>query len=487
MRYALALALLTMACDDDGPAPVETDAEISDPGGLDAASDADRPEPDVDPPDPDADPPDAAPDGAPPPESYCEGVGQPAEPLREGDGFLFGDTAGDFTAQTLGGPWTLSERWSGCESYVFLVYIPDLRQRPGDGWDGDQLWDSDPLALVREGGRNVHYFFVSLEESVLDRLPRMEAMKQEIDLALAFEVPPEDAAHWRSRFHYVTDRATEVEGSVGGWASDYLAYAFDAANRVDLGDRGQAPPPLPFAFAIGRDQRWDPVGNLNEIVGAPPIWAMAAYASTFFDYRAGLRERLAAEAAETAEVVLFDDIEPGGGVPVTATLPDAGTMADFDTLEIDVAVNCAARNVFACGEWDAVARVDWCADAECAERWELVRWITPYWRRGERRWVMDASPLLALLDAGGEQHFRLELGQPGQALTTARVALRLRTTGVPRSIGVARAFTGGGGGAADAHPQPPEVTPPPRAAPTTTTASRSCSRPPRGPVGWSSR
>ena len=33
----------------------------------------------------------------------------------------FGDVAGDFTVQQLdGSSWTFSEKWTGCESYVFL-------------------------------------------------------------------------------------------------------------------------------------------------------------------------------------------------------------------------------------------------------------------------------------------------------------------------------------------------------------------------------
>ena len=115
----------------------------------------------------------------------------------------------------------------------------------------------------------------------------------------------------------------------------------------------------------------------------------------------------------------------------------------------EISVTCPFRSPFACSEWDRIARVEWCADAECAERSEIARWITPYWRRGLRRWVWDATPFLPLMAAGGAQTFRVEMG-PGWERATerdTRVALRLHSDGQAPPIWVARAFTGGGFGA----------------------------------------
>ena len=133
-------------------------------------------------------------------------------------------------------------------------------------------------------------------------------------------------------------------------------------------------------------------------------------------------------------------------VTATVELPATSEMAAFDTMELDVSVTCRYRNPFACSEWDRIARVDVCLDAECGERREIVRWITPYWRRGQRRWIMDASPFLGLLQAGGSQTFRVEMGPSWERKTErdARVALRLRTQGGrPLPRGVELAFRGG--------------------------------------------
>jgi len=393
---------------------------------------------------------DAAPDveaDAAAPESVCEALGEPSLAMQAGEGgALFGDLAGDFTVQTLDGPWQLSEQWSGCESYVFLTYFQDLRQRPGRGWPGDALWGSEPLALIDEGPRNVHYFFASYEPEAEAREARMRDLKRRVTLGLSFgDYEPADAAFWLERMHFVTDRITEVEGSAGGFAADYMRYVFAPDSVVDLGDRGRAQPPLPYAFAIGRDQRWDPGGSLNELVGQPPAFAMAAFLGHFYNYRAALAARVEGER-DVTEVTLLEERVSERIFVRSVILPDAVAMAAMDTLEVDVGVTCPHRNPFACSEWDRIARIEHCVDAECGERHEIVRWITPYWRRGHRRWVIDATPFLGLLRAGGEQHFRVEMG-PGWERGTqrdTRMTLRLAARGErPRSQTVERAFGGG--------------------------------------------
>jgi hypothetical protein len=133
----------------------------------------------------------------------------------------------------------------------------------------------------------------------------------------------------------------------------------------------------------------------------------------------------------------------------TATLPSAQMMANYDRLEFDVTVNCPYRNVFACSEWDRIAHIEVCTSTTvnpCAERRELVRWITPYWRRGERRWVMDASPLMGYIKDGGLQYFRIAMGPSWERATErdVRVALRLSNSGSgQRAIAVRRTFSGG--------------------------------------------
>lgn len=401
-----------------------------------------------------------------PPVVDCAAAGQPVQAFSaEGGGLLFGDVAGDFTVNTLDGRWNLRERWSGCESYVFLNYFQDLRARPNGPWMGDQLFASGIELLVADSPRSVHYFFTSYEPEAAARLARMTALRDGIAARLETLQGAEEAAFWMGRLHFVTDRLTEIEGSVGAFASDYLRYLSDPASYVDLGDRGMAPPPLPQVFGIDRGQRWDAGGSLDPVVGATPTFAMAAWLGHFYDYHAALRARVASEVGVTV-VPLVADTMTDRIIVRTVELPDAATMAGLDRVAFDVGVVCALRNPFACSEWDRLARIEWCSDETCVERHEVVRWITPYWRRGPQRWVMDASPFHALMAAGGRQTFRVELGPDWERATEQQVAVSLRLSGSDEgpSSGVVVAFGGGAFDAAYNEREPVLFTPPAGAA-----------------------
>ncbi|MEE2755862.1 MAG: peptide-N-glycosidase F-related protein [Myxococcota bacterium] len=360
--------------------------------------------------------------------------------------FEFGDAAGGFTANTLTGSWSLADEWSGCDSYVFLTYFPDIRANSdGSLWVGDGLWASRIAELFEAGPRNVHYFFVSYEDDPSAIAERMEAQRQRLESELVNRLADEaDRAYWRSRFHFVTDRVTVIDGSVGAFFRDYMRFLFTPSSVVDLGNRGRAQPPLPFAFAIDRHQKWDSVGSLSPVVGQPSVWGMAAYAGHFFNHKAELETRL--EESNATVVTILDDMVTARHHVKTVTLPDADTMASFDRFEIDIQVTCPHRNVFACSEWDRNARIQYCLDPECAEQREIVRWITPYWRRGHRRWVIDASPFLAYLRTGGAHTFKIEMGPTWERATerAARFDLRFSSIGGPKAIGAQRLYRGGG-------------------------------------------
>ena len=388
---------------------------------------------------------------------FCEGEGLSSRPFltdAPSEAIQFGDIAGDFAVQTLRGSWRLSEMWSGCESYVFLVYFPDLRQSSNGGWIGDQLWESDASSLMQTP-KNTHYFFISFEEGAESRQARMVDLYNRMSRSLnAGEQIPD-------RIHFVTDRLTEVEGSVSVFITEYLDYIFDESSFVDLGDRGVAQAPLPFAFGIDRLQRWDSVGSLNEVVGRPMIWSMASYLGSFYNHISSMYERALGDGA--IEITLVEGRVSERVFIQTVELPEADLMTSFDTLELDISVTCPHRNVYACSEWDRIARVEYCRDLECMERYELARWITPYWRRGERRWIWDASPFLSWIAAGGPQTFRVEMGPSWERATErdARVMLRLRNQSAPeRAVEATRAFTGGGFGPEYNTREPFTFTPP---------------------------
>lgn len=436
-------ALLAVAACSDPDAVLDADAgvlfDLGPPAPVDAGAEDAGPDGGVD---------TGAPDlGPPPPPSFCEALGLPERPFQPGaGGFAFGDVAGDFTATMIdGSTWTFSEAWEGCETALFVGYFPAARQNPLQPTVFEQIWNS-PVEPLVETPVNHHFFFVSWEAQEGFRATRVSTVRDRIEAALAAAGLSDEALELqRRRFHYVASGPREIEGSVGAWFRDYWDYYRDPSNAVDLGDRGPARAPFPFAVGIDRSQRWDAVGSLSEFVGGPSTLRMLSFLPGFYDHKAALGARVAAEEGVT-EVVLLDEEVTDRIFTPEVELPTGPALAAADTLEVDVQVRCRARNVFACSEWDRIARIEVCLDDACESRRELVRWITPYWRRGERRWVMDASALMGLLGDGGPTRFRVEMG-PGWERKTprdVRIALRLsnRARG-ERATGALRAFTGG--------------------------------------------
>lgn len=86
--------------------------------------------------------------------------------------------------------------------------------------------------------------------------------------------------------------------------------------------------------------------------------------------------------------------------------PTAEQLAKFDTLEVDLTMDCpdAAKGEFGnCGAWDYISNIDlW---EEDTQSWrELARFITTYHREG--RYIVDITPMLAFLKDGGVRKLR---------------------------------------------------------------------------------
>ncbi len=374
----------------------------------------------------DAAPVDAGQDAGPPPPDICDELGLPRVAMQPSTGAGFDDVAGDFTVETLDGPWTLSEAWTGCESYVFLNYAATTY--------GNGLYATFPDGLVINGPRNVHYFFASYERDREAIRARMEALRTGLEEGYdLYELPEEERAFWRTRMHFVLTPLAEVEGSVGDLV------------------RGEGV--IHHSFGIARDQRFDPVGSLFQLTrtGFTPDFGMGAYAGHWFNYLAELRARLEAERDQVTVVPVMDETDVTDRIlDRSAELPPEATMASFDTLEIDLEIHCRLDPA-GCSEWDRNAYILHCVDEACSETRELARWITPYSRPGRTRWILDASPLLGLVRAGGTQRFRIVTGPEWEEPTPSdvRVDLRLSRRGTgPVPVGAERAFTGGEFGAA---------------------------------------
>jgi hypothetical protein len=302
--------------------------------------------------------------------------------------------------------WDWDRTWTGCESVVFL---PDTLRRSQT--DATSLWESDLGTLLERSPRNVHYVFVSRRSSA-SAGPSLDAMEERIASVLDdIEADdPEAASWWGARLHLVSERAADL----GGWVEDTLS---------GIGQDG---------FAIDRFQRIRGIGgfaDVNRYTGSQEGWpwndnlAYAAHEVRYFNMEAARHVRLAAVPATV--VPLWSGDLLGGAIDATWELPDAATMATFDTLEIEVEARCPdpERPEFGnCGAWDYLA---WLYVQAEDQSWiEVGRFITTYHR--EAHWVVDVSPMLVHLLSGGPRVFRWDGGGQG---TQTWVSLRLSDQG----------------------------------------------------------
>jgi len=158
---------------------------------------------------------------------------------------------------------------------------------------------------------------------------------------------------------------------------------------------------------------------------------MVAWGTQYLHYEHQRDARLMAEeAAEEVTLVPVFTAEwaddPGWAGKrsyAEVTLPDAETMAAFDTLEVDLALGCPDRLRANCPPWDYIADVFLC-DAAAPDTCDLLvgRWITPYWAEG--RWVTDITPLLGWLSEGGSRRLAFYTQQRYQVDMTLRLSNR---------------------------------------------------------------
>lgn len=348
-------------------------------------------------------------DTTPPASAYCDGAGLPVLPWSEGPyGAHRHDVAADFTVELTGGEtWTFKERWSGCESYLFIpdtIRVSDL--------DKTSIWEKDLYALLKATPPNVHYFFVSRAGTDEAAKTATDAMQLRVDELVATMALPE-AEHWKGHLHVVAQRAQ----SIGGWVSDVLA---------GIGRGG---------FGIDRFQRVRGVGSFADVKrykqalsdgGYWPWEQNLAYAANEARYFEMEFAREAALAETPATVIPFWDgeiLEEFEEKEIM--LPSEAEMAQFDTLEIDVTSLCPDPDAVEfgnCGAWDYLAYL-FVKDDE-GNNVELARFITSYHR--ETRWIVDASPMLVHLREGGARTFRWEFAPPWNTQPTAtKLSLRL--------------------------------------------------------------
>lgn len=361
--------------------------------------------------------------------SACEILALPARPWSEGPyGQHRNETADTFTLEMVDGTtWTFAEQWSGCESYVFIpdtIRVSDLNDA--------SIWEKDLSTLLKTSPKNTHYFFVSRASSDENATASTTAMKTRVDDVLA-ALPPADAEHWKTRVHVAAKRAASLDN----WLTGVLST---------IGRGG---------FAIDRFQHIRGIGNLADVkrykqaLADAMAWpweqnlAYAANEVRYFNFE--VDRQTALDAVEATVIPFWDGEILAEFAEKEIDLPSEADMAAFDTLEIDVTSNCPDPEKIEfgnCGAWDYLAYLF--VKDDLGNNVELGRFITSYHR--ETRWVVDASPMLALLKKGGKRTFRWEFAPPWNTQPTA-TKLSLRLSNKAKGYAPSEAtflFSGGG-------------------------------------------
>ena len=324
---------------------------------------------------------------------YCKGMGLPTRGfVAAPESTVLGSFAADFSLPTTNGDFQLSKSFTGCDSYLIVQDLPKQEKE----FMSSPIWASDGPQLLKLLPRNTHVFFVSLAKDQALREASLQSIMGNLSEAMK-SMSPADAEFWRSHLHYVT---IPMEG-IKGWLGAAMANPG-------------------WGIGIDRFQKIRYVGNYSDpqrfeptVDDFGPNLAMLANEAIYYNFEA---KRDAAMAADQATVVpIFKGesvVEKQDRIYTEIDLPDAATMAKFNTLELDLTAECPGDGELGeCPAWDE-ALVFYLCDKDKPDQCttEIGRWISTYHRIG--RWVHDISPFLPLLKEGGKRRFAFKFGQP---------------------------------------------------------------------------
>jgi hypothetical protein len=293
-----------------------------------------EPKDDTTPPDETAPPVDTT-DTAPSLDGACDELGLPMVEfaVANEDDALYA-TAADFTVTTRGGDWTLSEHWTGCDSYLLIQDGPKQTQ----GWP-TQPWDRDVDTLFESLPRNTQLLFMSTGTSTTAIDGSLDALTVLVDEALA-GMSEEDQAWWAPRINYVTQRAQVIDGWVG-----------DVMNSPGWG------------VGIDRFQRIryvgsyaDPTRYHSSYGWFEPNISMVANEAVLYNFEAEREAEL--EADDALVVPIFEGDRVAGSVYATVEIPD---VSAYDTVKIDCTMGCEGDGEYGdCPAWDYMAYLYMC-------------------------------------------------------------------------------------------------------------------------------
>lgn len=337
----------------------------------------------------DTEPHDSGDSGEMPP-TYCESLGLTARLWDDSGAEISPDfdlVAPDFALGTTAGEWRWSEHYTGCDSLLAFAYYSEYAYP-------DLLDKSDLKDWLTSSPRNAHYFIYSLQADEDSRLAEFADIADKLERV--YNDIDDDAVRtwWGEHLHFVN----APWGNDGTFIGEIVTKYADST--------------VPEFVAVDRFQRAREVGYLADPATG---WshtspAFLSYETQYFNMEADRQARLDAETA----TVLTAFVESAERV-VTLTFPESSAMEQFDTLELDLSFLCGGHpDAVMCGEWDYLAYVYLCENDnpetsdtdESTSCTEIGRFITAYARPG--RWVVDASPFLAMLQTGGEHVVRVD-------------------------------------------------------------------------------
>lgn len=349
-----------------------------------------------------------------------------ARPFAQGPyGIGVKDVAGPVALPTVDGTFRLEAQFTGDDSVLFLF-------RAGSTVS---LFNGLLKPLLDASPRNVHYVFGPLDDAAA-----FEATRRRWTTELA-NLPEADRRHWVPRVHFLLAPVDVLEGWVG-----------------DMMRARRAMPPRYLgngltAFAIDRAQRIREVGMLGRL-GSNGVLAdlrLLAKEAEAFNFEFQRDQRLMAE--QNVRVVQVATRQTAyDRIDADVVLPQGAELDAYDTLEVDLTMDCPDHLNATCGAWDYLSHLYQCDPATGADGgadWrcdrEVARWITTYWREG--RWVTDISYQLAALKPGGPVHLRWTAsGQfdPRRTEYITTLALRFSTRGkATKPIQATPLWTGG--------------------------------------------
>ena len=377
---------------------------------------------------------------------------------------LVTDVVGDFTLPLNGGrSWQFSQAFNGCDSYHFIL-------RDGAVAYTNGLINSDLRSFLVELPANAHVFFGSYAASDQQALDSVRNTQGLVDRALG-RLSPAQRSAWEGRIHYIMEPVQGLVGPIG-----------DVARREPRSF-------LNFTFSIDRFQRLREHGLLRDptLQNSDVDIRWVAEEAKGFNFEFERHERLRAEP-DITEVLLTEGlVHGGGGTTFEVELPSTEALRGYDTLAIDMLMDCPDHTHENCNPWDYSAPLflcgltprEGCGDGEldeaggeacddgntlpgdgcseycelesgrlsyCPDRVEFAYWITTYKRPG--RWVHDITPMLAHFKQGGKRRMRFQVGTNGkQYLLTIKLRLSRTTPELGRPDAVVPMWTGGGYGA----------------------------------------